>query len=97
LALVAPGCGDDEGDVGEEFTDETVGTITCAEICGKYSDCIAEIDVSECTDRCEDGFDSDPATEEAAEACENCVSDRSCEEIRAAGCFDNCPVVPGVD
>jgi hypothetical protein len=91
------GCGNDEGDVGEEFRDETTGTIACAEICGRYSECVAEIDVSSCTDQCEDAADASEATELAADACEDCLSDRSCEDVAAAGCFDGCPVFATAD
>jgi hypothetical protein len=31
---------------------------------------------------------------QAAEACEDCLDDRSCEQAEAANCWAGCPVFP---
>jgi hypothetical protein len=67
----------------------------CTEICSRYSDCVVEIDISECADRCEDLADADPEYEERADRCEDCIEFGSCSEIR--GCWDGCPVVAVAD
>jgi hypothetical protein len=66
-------------------------TVDCFNICNRFSECVTNIDVSECTDQCEDRVEADAAIEERADVCEDCVEDGACGEI--VGCFDNCPVV----
>lgn len=61
----------------------------CAQICNRYSDCFdADYDVGECVDRCEDNAANDDAFSDAADACENCLDDRSCTGSFA--CADEC-------
>lgn len=67
-------------------------TVDCFRACNAYSDCVADIDVTECTDICEDRADASQATEDALATCDACLEDRSCQEIDEAGCFDNCPI-----
>jgi hypothetical protein len=72
-------------------------TIDCFQICNTYSDCVTNIDVTECTDLCEDRIDDSANMEASAERCEECIDDRACAEIDQAGCFNDCPVVPVSD
>lgn len=88
LALLTPGCGDDDP------IDEVDQRVDCLEICDRYSECVEEIDVTACTDACEERIDVEPGLEAQADQCEDCLDNRSCGEIEDAGCFDNCPVVP---
>lgn len=54
-----------------------------------YSDCIdADYDVGECVDRCEDNAANDDTFSDTADACENCLDDRSCTGSFA--CADEC-------
>ncbi len=48
-------------------------TIDCFAICNRYSDCVGEIDVTECTDLCEDRMDASDAAETDGEVCEDCT------------------------
>jgi hypothetical protein len=51
----------------------------CAQICGRYSDCFdANYDVDACRNRCESNADTEPGFADKADACENCLDDRSC-------------------
>lgn len=77
------GCGDNELD----------RTFDCGEICAKYNHCATEIDVQECTDHCEDEAEAHSNIEEAADACEDCLDNRSCDEV--ASCIPACKLVPG--
>jgi hypothetical protein len=67
-------------------------TFDCGSICAKYSDCITDIDLTECTDYCEDQADANPNIEAAADACDDCIEDRSCAE--ATQCASTCKLVP---
>lgn len=61
----------------------------CLEICSRYSECISDIDVTECTDLCEDRTE-DVNVRQAADDCEACLAGDACPE--AAQCFE-----PGTD
>jgi hypothetical protein len=63
--------------------------VDCFQICNRYSDCMTNIDVTECTDRCEDRTDDSAIAEQDAERCEECVDDGACAEV--SGCFDTEP------
>lgn len=67
-------------------------TVDCYQVCNSYSDCVENIDVTECTDLCEDNADRSQAEEDALDFCEECIEGRSCLEQIEAGCFDNCPI-----
>lgn len=67
-------------------------TFDCGEICAKYSDCVTDIDVTDCTDHCEDQAEANPDIERAADACEDCLDGRSCAE--ASACIPSCELVP---
>ena len=75
--------------------DEVRNTVDCAEICGRFSECVTDIDVTACTDECEDRADADDLIADRADACEECIRGRSCAE--AASCWSDCPVVPAQD
>ena len=76
-------------------SDEADDTIDCAQICNKYDECVTEIDVTSCTDQCEDMADASDATRARLEECEACVEDVACAE--ATTCWADCPVVPAGD
>jgi hypothetical protein len=80
-ALLA--CGDDN---------EIDRTFDCGSICSRYSECVTDIDVGECTDYCEDQAEADPNVEQAADACDDCIEDKSCAESSA--CIPDCSLVP---
>lgn len=88
IAGLASGCGD------EDPIEELGQVADCAEICGRYDECITEIDLTACTDACEDRIEVDSSVGAQANTCEDCLDGRSCAEIETAGCFDECPVVP---
>ena len=88
VLLLAFACGD------EDPVDEVDQVVDCLEICERYDDCVEEIDLTACTDACEDRIEVDSELAEVADECEDCLDDRSCGEIETAGCFDECPVVP---
>jgi hypothetical protein len=67
-------------------------TFDCREICDQYSDCVTDIDVTECTDHCEDEADAHSNVEQAVDTCEDCVDGRSCDEM--ASCIPACELVP---
>ncbi len=93
LALGVAACGDNT----DELEDEIADRIDCAQLCAKYDECIEDIDISACTDACEEGADADSDYEQAAENCEECLDDQTCEEADDAGCWNDCPVVPLTD
>jgi hypothetical protein len=77
------GCSDDN---------EIDRTLDCAKICKRYSDCVTDIDVSDCTDYCEDQADAHPNIERAVDKCDDCLDGRSCDE--QAACVSTCDLVP---
>jgi len=86
-ALFIPlACGDD----GNEVQDEIEGTVDCAAICNKYNTCESDVDETGCIDLCEDTADESEAGENAAEACEDCLDGKTCEQ--AESCWAGCPV-----
>ena len=70
-------------------------TVDCLQICNRYSECVTDIDVTECTDLCEDASDNDDAVRAQANRCEDCLNGGACAEIQ--GCFDDCPVYVTAD
>ena len=86
--LAVAGCSSDNS-----LIEEANNTVDCAQICDSYSDCVTDIDVTECTDYCEDQADSSEATEDRVQSCEDCLDDKSCSEA-AVSCWDNCAFVP---
>lgn len=78
----AVGCG--------EAADEVTNSISCGEVCARYSDCFdADYDVEGCTDRCEDQADASEDKEQRLEICDACIDDRSCTEA-TFDCTDDC-------
>jgi hypothetical protein len=64
------------------FACEEVGnTVDCFRICDRYSECMTDIDVTSCTDTCEDRADEDEAVETDLKQCEACVDNGSCAEV----------------
>lgn len=78
LVAVVPACG------------EASRTVNCAEICSRYSDCVTDIDVTACTNECEDQADADASYESRASTCEDCLDGKACME--AESCWASCPV-----
>ena len=59
--------------------DEVDERFDCAQICERYQDCFDnDYDVEACTNRCEDNADTQNGFADKADACENCLDDRSC-------------------
>jgi hypothetical protein len=83
ISQMFSGCSDDN---------EVDRTLDCGELCDRYSDCVTDIDVTECTDHCEDQADIHPNIEQAVDTCEDCLDDRSCSE--QAACVSSCELVP---
>lgn len=81
-AFAASGCGAE---------DEIAAVEDCASVCNEYSECVEDIDVTECTDRCEDMAESD-ASQSALDQCDDCIEETSCAE--AAACIPECPIIP---
>jgi hypothetical protein len=53
--------------------------IDCGSICSRYKDCFAtNYDVDKCSTRCKDTADKDRDYRDKADACHNCIEDRSC-------------------
>ena len=67
-------------------------TADCGSICSRYSECVTDIDVSECTDYCEDQAEANQNIEAATDACDDCIEDKSCAESSA--CWGSCSLVP---
>lgn len=69
--------------------DEADEAVDCAMICERYSDCFdAEYDTEACRGRCEENADTVADFDDKADACENCLDDRSCTGSFA--CADEC-------
>ncbi len=67
----------------------------CLEICDRYQECVdSSVDLTACADACEDLAEVEQETRIELDRCEDCLDDRSCQEIEDAACFDNCPIVP---
>lgn len=72
---------------------EAERTYDCARICDGYADCIDDsVDVTDCTDRCEDQGEADPEFAAEASECETCIDDESCVEA-AVECTTECAFV----
>jgi len=69
--------------------------IDCEQVCDRYSDCVTDIDVSECRRRCEDDSRNSDDFDVRIERCSNCTDDRTCAE--AESCWDDCPIDPVPD
>ena len=81
---------------GEEAEEELRNTVNCAKICGKYNECVTQIDVSACTDSCENNADANEAYARQASQCDSCVNDDgACADVQ--GCWATCPVVAAQD
>ena len=67
--------------------------LDCANICDEYSDCLSDqgqnIDVTECADRCEDQSDDNQAFQDAADTCDDCLSEN---EDMCSNCSQQCNV-----
>ena len=75
-----------------EAKEEVKNTVNCSVICDRYDDCVKDIDVVACADKCEDKADKDQTYAVAAQRCEKCASGKACGEV--TGCWADCPVVP---
>lgn len=69
---LATACGDD-------VIDEITNRVTCADVCSRYRDCFqSDLDVRDCTERCEDEADASENHEERLERCDDCMDEESC-------------------
>ena len=76
--------------------DEINNTIDCASICEDWNDChgdseAVDVNVSECTDTCEDRADASEAFADAIDDCEDCLDDAANE---CGVCWALCPAFP---
>lgn len=83
--ILVPACAEDS---------EAGRTVDCAQICSAYSECITDIDVSSCTNECEDKADANSAYQRSASDCEACLEDKACAESES--CWASCPAMPPV-
>jgi hypothetical protein len=61
----------------------------CAQICDRWRDCAdSNYDVDTCTERCEDDAAAEPAFDQHADQCENCLDERTCGQ--SLGCATEC-------
>ena len=87
VVFAVVGCGDDP-------VEEVDMRLDCQEICDHRDDCVTETDVSECVSYCEERADENPLTEDAVEACNDCLDDTNCTE--ALACWSACAAVPTI-
>ncbi len=74
----------------DDTTDPIKNTVTCADVCSRYQDCIDdEVDVGDCTSKCEDEATEDESVEDRLEGCETCLDDKSCSDS-VFRCSDDC-------
>ena len=66
--------------------------LACRHVCDRYDECVAHIDVRECTRRCENDAYRSNHFDLRIEACDRCVESRACFE--AEPCWDDCPLDP---
>ena len=65
----------------------------CQSVCSRYKDCIKnDYDVATCRSRCKDNSDRDRNYRDKADACEQCISDRSCTDATFR-CAPECGVI----
>jgi hypothetical protein len=77
--VAALGCGD-AGEIAD-----------CTEICNTHEDCVGDIDVTGCIDRCEDFADQGDPAEDRVAICSDCYDDLGC----STACNDTCAgIVP---
>jgi hypothetical protein len=86
-AGLIPACGEAE--------DELTATIDCAQVCNDWNDCHddamgVDVDVTACTDSCEDAADADEAWEAAIDDCEECLDGTE----DCGSCWATCPNFP---
>ena len=80
--VAAIACGDE--------ADEITNTITCADVCQRYSDCFDEdYDVDACTDSCENSTTPNEEKEAELEECDACIEGESCTGA-LVGCTAEC-------
>ncbi len=85
--LAASGCSDDA-------VEEVDTALDCTEICDHRDDCVTETDETECVDYCRERADDNQLTENAVEACNDCLDDTNCTE--ALACWSACAAVPTI-
>ena len=88
LALSAGAC--------SEAEEEITATIDCAAVCEDWNDCFADtdeldVDITRCTDTCDDRADADDAFREEIDDCDECLDDAANE---CGSCWDFCPEFP---
>lgn len=89
--FMALACGDEADEAEEEIT----ATLDCARLCSEWNDCHEDatgedVDVTACTDSCEDRADADEAWRQAADACSECLD----ETDDCGSCWAQCPSFP---
>jgi hypothetical protein len=88
LGLGMAACGDDDPITAVDRSTD------CANICGKYGDCVGgdDFDEDECQDQCSDMKSDDDTSD--IDQCEECVDDKSCVDS-AFQCLSECAgIVP---
>jgi hypothetical protein len=58
----------------------------CGDICDTHEDCVGNIDITFCIDRCEDYADISDATEDQVDLCNDCYDDLGCSPDCNAQC-----------
>ena len=81
VAASGVGCG--------STADEVTNSISCGEVCARYSNCDADYDVDGCTDRCENDASASEDRERRLASCDACMNERSCSEA-SVSCGDAC-------
>jgi hypothetical protein len=62
--------------------------LDCFDICVNFQQCISvDIDITECSSRCEDYAERSDANASQADACEDCLDGRSCNDCSAVCSF----------
>jgi hypothetical protein len=75
--------------------DSTEAAFDCQQICSRYESCFdSDYDVSACRDRCRDKAGDDDRFKDKADACADCIDDRSCSSA-TFNCLTECAgIVP---
>jgi hypothetical protein len=67
----------------------------CDRYCDRYKECLnADLDVGQCSNKCEEASQDNKAHTDKAEECAQCVESRACSEVFAS-CLDDCFGVQG--
>ena len=67
----------------------------CRDVCDRYSECVEDINVTECRRRCEDDSRESATFDASIERCDDCIRGKSCSDADA--CWEDCPISPVPD